>query len=351
MADAPTGFGCPAPADADIVIAPSTSSVFTGFIVSPLGDGLILLATVLYALMVGRLRRAGGHWPLSRSIAWGGAVVALLIAIDSSVAIYSDSLFWVHMIQHLLLIMVVPVLVVLAEPLRLGRVAGGRPGRYIVVLLETSRVWRVLTVPLVAIGLYTLTLVVTHLTGFQQLMHRQMIVPQLEMVIYLISGYLVFLSLVGNEISPWKVPYLFRFALLALTTGVDTIVGVVLMLTAHPLAPGFAAERIGWGPTALADQLQAGAVMWFGGDGLMMILMVVTAIQWGTRRHQDEGLGTWLEGVRRRQLLGDEAATAGSNVDDDQRALDAYNAQLAALAVQKPSAKPRANPLPRTNRS
>lgn len=65
-----------------------------------------------------------------------------------------------------------------------------------------------LTVPLVAIGLYTLTLVVTHLTGFQRLMHRQMILHQLEMVIYLISGYLVFLSLVGNEISPWEGPLL-----------------------------------------------------------------------------------------------------------------------------------------------
>lgn len=127
MADAPTGFGCPAPADDDIVNVPSTSSVLTGFIVSPLGDGVILLASVLYALMVRRLRCAGGHWPLSRSIAWGGAVAALLIAIDSSVAIYSDSLFWVHAIQHLLLIMVVPVLVVLAEPLRLGRVAAAVP--------------------------------------------------------------------------------------------------------------------------------------------------------------------------------------------------------------------------------
>lgn len=324
---------------------PTVSSVFTGFVVSPVGDALIVLATVLYLVMASRMRRAGSPWPISRSIAWWGAVVALLIAINSSVAIYADSLFWVHMVQHLLLIMVVPVLVVAAQPLRLGQTAGGPAGRFIVSRLESSRAWRLVTLPLVAVGLYTLVLLVTHLTGFQQLMHRHMIVHDMEMVLYLVTGYLVFLPLIGTEISPWTLPYLFRFVLLAVTTGVDTVVGLTLMLTDHPLAPGFAAERPGWGPSALADQFQAGAVMWFGGDGLMMILMVITAIEWGKTSHQNEGLGSWLEGVRRRQLFGDgdaELADESEDVDLDQRALDAYNATLAALHER--AAPPRRRP-------
>jgi putative membrane protein len=315
--------------------APGAGAAFTDWTFTPVADVLAVAVTLVYLLLVRRLRLSGTKWATGRIVSWCGAMATLVIALDSSIGVYSDSLFWVHMLQHLILIMVVPVLLVCAQPVRLlhlVRVAGGAADEPV----RAGVARRVLTSPITAMVLYAAVLVGTHLTGFQEVMTTHAWVHDAETVLYLVSGYLLFGPLLGHERWPWQVPYLLRFGLLAVTMGVDTLVGVVLMLNEHALAPGFALSHPSWGPGALADQKTAGAIMWFGGDGLMMVLMVITAIEWGQIANENKGLGGWLEGIRMRELLGDDAMSIGDNadgeeVDLDQRALDAYNANLAAL--------------------
>ena len=133
-------------------------------------------------------------------------------------------------------------------------------------------------------------------------------------------------------------PFLYRFVRLAAGMRGGTLAGVVLMLTGKPLAPGYALAHPGWGPSALADQQLAGAIMWFGGDLLMMLLMIMVAVLWSRAGDDRQGFGAWLEGARRRALVGEQAdfgsGSADSDIDEDQRALDAYNARLAALHLR-----------------
>ncbi len=296
---------------------------------APAWDAVVVLALIMYAVLVRRFNRTGTRWPIGSTVAAGAAVVALVVAFNSAVAVYAPALFWVHMLQHLMLIMVVPVLIVLSQPLRLWQSStrsGPRsPG--------IRRAFGLVTTPLSTVPLYAAVLVGTHLTGFQQVMLDHMWVHELESVLYLISGYLLFGALVGADLWPWRVPHLVRFVVLGASMGIDALVGVVLMMTSHPIAPSYAAAHPGWGPGALADQGAAGAVMWFGGDGLMMILMIVTAVQWGRAGLRDQGAGAWLEGIRQRQLLGDCATDdqVGTDLDDDDRALRTYNLMLAGL--------------------
>jgi putative copper resistance protein D len=75
----------------------------------------------------------------------------------------------------------------------------------------------------------------------------------------------------------------------------------------------------------------AGAIMWFAGDGLMMMLMIVIGGRWivdGDR--VGAGLGPWLDRVRRQATLGSDADDS-IDLDDDEAALAAYNARLAGL--------------------
>ena len=205
--------------------------------------------------------------------------------------------------------------------------------------------WRFLTSPAFTVPLYTAVLVLTHLTGFQQAMATHMWIHDAETLLYLITGYLLFLPLVGSEATVRRIPYLIRFVILAATMGVDTLVGVVLMLTNQPLAPGFAAMHPGWGPGALADQQTAGAVMWFGGDGLMMLLMIITAIEWGTSSQADQGLGSWLEGIRRRELLGDQATERRRRpARSQQRRCRCGYRPRTARCLQRPPGRPRPGP-------
>jgi putative membrane protein len=324
--------------------APSWWGALAFWRLSPAVDLVLVLVTAAYLLLARRLGGAGGaRWPLLSTTAMLVAVAVLVVAVDGPVAAYADVLFWVHMVQHLLLIMVVPVLLVWARPWRLVHDAAGARARSVVDRVVRSRAARWGTAPLCGLGLYAAVVILTHLTGFQQVSVTHPAVRAAELALYLVSGYLLFLPLAGAELVPWSPPHLARFALLALSMGVDTLTGVVLMLTPRPLAPAYAAAHSGWGPGALADQEVAGAIMWFGGDVLMLVLMVAVAVRWGTSQGQEQGLGRWIEGVRHRTLLGadaDPADVTGGDVDADERALQAYNAALAALHTSDEGRRP-----------
>jgi len=292
----------------------------------PVMDAAVALAIAGYVWLGGRGVRAE-RWPWRRTGCWLLALLVLLVAVDGPIGIYGEALFWVHMVQHLLLIMVVAVLLVWAQPLRL--LGGPRLDRVL-----GSRVVRSISHPLIALCVYTAVVVFTHLTGFQQAAATHGGVRAGELALYLVAGWLYFLPLVGAELAPWSPPFLLRFVLLALGMGADTLTGVALMLTREALAPAYGAARAGWGPSPLADQHIAGAVMWFAGDLLMMMLMILVVTQWGRAGQERQGLGEWLEVARRRAVLGDTAA--GADLDDDQKALDAYNATLAALHSRQP---------------
>ena len=312
--------------------APTWSSVLTSWTVTPIPDLLIVAATIGYLLLVRRLRRSATTWPPERTASWLLAMAVLALALNSSMAVYAHTLFWVHMLLHLALIMVAPVLLVWAQPIRLLRGAQHPDSRALRDEAPATRPFTILTAPALTVPLYTAVIVLTHLTGFQQAMATHLWIHDTELALYLISGYLLFLPLIGSEAGPRWLVYPLRFVVLALCMGPDTLVGVTLMLGSRVLAPAYAASHPGWGPGALSDQRAAGAIMWVGGDGLMMILMLITVLQWVRAGQGDRGLGPWLEGIRRQATVGETRSnTTEIDVDDDAAAHDAYNARLAAL--------------------
>ena len=75
----------------------------------------------------------------------------LVVAVNSAIGVYAHPLFWMHMVQHLLLIMVVPVLLIYGQPLRLAaRLIGERA-----VMFSRSRAAGVITSVPVGFALYT----------------------------------------------------------------------------------------------------------------------------------------------------------------------------------------------------
>jgi putative copper resistance protein D len=253
-----------------------------------------------------------------------GAAGTVLVCVDGPVGVYAERLFWVHMIQHLALIMIAPALLTWAWP---PSPRGRRPGRE--CALRGAG-------PAVGLVLYTGVVVLTHLTGFQEVSATHRWARDGELLLYLASGVLYLAPLIRTGPG---LPYLGRFLLLGLGMGADTLTGLALMLTARPLAPTYATMHPGWGPDALGDQQAAGAIMWFGGDLLMMLLMILIGVRWSRAEPDMQGLGAWVEGARRRAVLheADDGAEA-IDVDTDERALEAYNAMLASLHG-RPSAK------------
>jgi putative copper resistance protein D len=292
-------------------------------------DALIVVAVIAYLVGARRYRHIRGTgWPADRTLCWLSGAVLAIASVNGALAVYGRNLLWVHMIVHLLMITVIPALAVWAQPTRLMYDAGGKRIQRWVRRTGRHRMARWVIAPWFTVPLYTVVLVGTHLTGFPQLVAQHMWLHDIELGLYVSSGYLLLVPIVGGELTALTVVPILRFAILALCMGPDALVGVVLMLTRTASAPAYAAGR-DWGPSAMADQSIAGAIMWWGGDGLMMILMLVVAAQWvGTASQRSSGLGPWLERIRQQTLLG---ADARVDVDDDDAAREAYNARLAAL--------------------
>lgn len=311
-------------------VAAAPPDVLSTWVFTPVVTTIMILATALYLYGTVRARRAGTAWPIAYTVSWFVAMAAIVFSVNSVMGELSKHLFWAHMLVHLILITVVPLFLVLAQPIRLLATATGPDGDRRVRAFLGHRVVRLCTSPVIGLPLYAGVLIGTHLTGFQDLALENPWLKNLEYTGYLVAGWVFMLPLVGNELcGPTKLSHPLRFASFLLAMGPDTLVGVTLMMTTSELAPGYAASRAGWGPTGLEDQSAAGAIMWFGGDGLMMLLLLVVAFQWITAEatgKQGGGMGSWLDSARRGTLMGDGESEV--DVDDDEAALAAYNARL-----------------------
>jgi cytochrome c oxidase assembly factor CtaG len=311
------------------------------------GFTTILAVAYLWGALRVRKRHPRRPWPLGRTILFLLGLLVINVATQSGVGTYDDTLFWDHMIQHLLLLMVAPPLLVAGMPVTLLLHASRNPVHAWVIRIIRSRpvVW--ITWPFVGIVAYAATVVGTHLTNFMNLVIQYDAVHEAEHVLYLFVGYLYFLPLVGKEPIKWKVSYPMRLFLLFLAMPVDAFTGVVLgSYQSYPFLP---MEPRNWGPSPLNDLHQGGAVMWIGGAAIMFVVIMVTFFAW-TREPRSSAAMGWFETARRASMAdrigegapaaqaadgaqGRGAAQSGrpANVDDDDDQLAAYNAYLARI--------------------
>lgn len=281
-----------------------------------------LLCCALLAVYGWGVHRHGGPWPLRRTLAWVGGVVLLVLATNSAIGVYGMTLYWMHMIKHLLLIMVVPALLVLGRPWTL---LGGERVR-------ANPVFAWLTRPVIGLAVYTVVLVGTHLTGFMPAAMAHPWLHDLEALLYLVGGFLLLTPLLGDEPIRYSLAYPQRLLVLIAGMVVDTVVGVVLMMAnTDPVGLSGMMPR-DWGPPPLTDLHWGGAIMWVIGDTLMLVLTLAVLSQWMRDPQRQNSLGTWLDTARARSLA--EFTGRDSAEADDDAALDAYNAKLAALHRQ-----------------
>lgn len=308
---------------------------------APVTAVLVAVALVLYLAGVVRVR----EWPAPRTVAFTAGLAVVVAAIMGSPGVYGAAgLFWVHMIQHLMLIMAAPWLLCLGHPMTLLlRATRGRVHDRIDAA-RTSRAAGLLGSPLVGLACYGVVLFGVHLTSFMDAMTGSPVLMGVEHVLYLGAGYWYLAPLVTSDSPARPLPYPIRLFLLFLGMTADTIVGVVLLQVTHPMFPAYGALQPSWGPGQVADIHGGGTVMWIGGDGLMLVMMVVLGAVWLTdQAPQAARAGSLLEGVRRAALAGTGTETAGggepdrerlwssADIDDDEAARQAYNALLARL--------------------
>ncbi len=247
---------------------------------------LIVVTTGLYVWGVVRLHRRGDHWPVGRTLSFilvgmGSAVLATA----SGLAVYDDTLLSVHMVQHMLLAMVVPLAMALGAPITLAlRTLPRRPRRWLLVALH-SRVARVLSFPPLTFALFVLTPWALYFTGWYTATLHSNYLHELTHFHMVLIGCLFFWPLVGVDPVPGRISYPARMLLVVLTLPFHAFMGVTIMAQKELIGgrwyPELHEGPMGaWLPTAHADQQLAGGILWSAGDVVGLAFVGVLFVQW-----------------------------------------------------------------------
>jgi len=216
-------------------------------------------------------------WPRSRSVWFYLGLLVTFLATQSVLGVYDMEYFSAHMIQHLALIMVAAPFFALAAPLDLAYDAGGAGLRAVL----DGRVMKVVTHPLFGFAAYFVFIPVTHLTNLMNLMMEHTWIHHLEQIGFLVVGYLFFRVAFGLERGVTIHPGL-RLVYVMAAVPVDTFTGLALVMTSRdPFSSYAMMAPVGSSRSWIISNVHlGGAIMWIGGDALMLLACIPIAVAW-----------------------------------------------------------------------
>jgi putative membrane protein len=240
----------------------------------------IAVVAVLYARRARTLARRGRPVPTGKLAAFGAGLAVLVLAVVSPVdSIGEERLFSVHMLQHLLIGDLAPLLLAL-----------GLSGPLLRPLLKPKPVQRlqVLTHPLVALPLWAVNLCVWHLPVLYDAALGHPIVHALQHVCFLTGGLLLWSTLLGLLPGPRWYGLGARFASLGFVWLVGAALANVFLWSDTAYYSAYVHAPRTWGLSPVEDQRAGGGVMLVE----MMLVGAAVFVVLGLR---------WLEDAERRQ--------------------------------------------------
>ncbi|GAA2240666.1 cytochrome c oxidase assembly protein [Rarobacter faecitabidus] len=278
-----TGQSAPPPASALTYLTQWSPDVLFGF--------AAVAGAVVYLRWALRLRARGDRWSAGRTAAWILAMILFAWVTSGGPAVYGHLFFSAHMLQHMIMAMVIPLLLSAAAPVTLAlRAVPGRrddsrgPREWLLTLLH-SRWAGFFSNPIVAAVNFAGSMIVFYYTPAFEYALRTSLGHALMVVHFSLAGYLFANALVGIDPGTKRPSYPLRLVLLLATMAFHAFFGVALMSSEQLLV----ANWFGWlGLTnALADQQSGGEIAWGIGEVPTFLLAVIVAIRWSSSDERD----------------------------------------------------------------
>lgn len=230
----------------------------------------------LYVYGIGPWRKARGLPPAPawRVACFAGSLLLLLGALNGPIHDLSDYyLFSVHMAQHLVLTLMFPPLLLLGLPAWLVEPLV-RPA-------PVRRVARVLTQPVVAAVIFTVTIAVWHLAPYYDVMMRDHNVHIATHLMFMATATLMWWPVMGPapDVLP-RLGYGLGMLYLFLVGIPMQIVAALITLSGSVLYPWYAVAPRMWGLSPLDDQQLGGLLMWVPGNLYMFLVIGVLFLVW-----------------------------------------------------------------------
>jgi cytochrome c oxidase assembly factor CtaG len=244
-----------------------------------LDPGVLAVCAATAALYGSGVVRSPKHWPLWRAASFVLGLLVLMTALLSGIDPYSDELLSVHVVQHLLLILAAPALLLWGAPVRLALSACSPAGRGAIGAVLRQRWVRVLTRPACGFALFTIVMLGTHLTGLYEVALRDQTVHAFEHAAYFWSGLIFLLPILAADPVPHPPSAIARFCWLMAAMTVMFIPAALFMFDEHVRYPFYLAPARALHRSALADQHAAGMIMLFAGGVAMAALAILVAME------------------------------------------------------------------------
>lgn len=228
---------------------------------------LLLLAFFTYPFIAISTNRTYKSWPLRRYILWTVGVGCVAITLIGPLATFAHTNFVGHMIGHLLLGMLAPLLIALSAPMTLLlRMLDVRAARKVTRVLK-SRAFQFLTNPMTASVLNIGGLYLLYMTDLYGLMHQSIFLYALIHFHVFAAGYLFTISLIYVDVTSHRYSYIYRSLVLITALAGHKI--LAKMIYANP-------------PNGVPkSEAEIGAMwMYYGGDLVDLMLIVILCYQW-----------------------------------------------------------------------
>jgi putative membrane protein len=268
------------------------------FIVIPL-----IITAVLYFCGTFRMRRRSGVrlslWP---ALSFALGLLALLAALDSPIHRIGDQLFWVHMVQHELLMLVAAPLLVIGRPLlaflwalprawreRLGRWSNSRPW---------VAVWALISAPLVAWSIHAIALWAWHAPALFEAALKSEAIHALQHICFLGSALLFWWTLIEGRHG--RLAYGSALVYVFTTAAHNSVLGALLTFAARPWYPAYLKTSSNWALTPLEDQQLGGLIMWVPMGALLLGITIALLVAWigeSQRRFEYTRLAALVKGA------------------------------------------------------
>ena len=236
----------------------------------------------LAALYLWRARAASGENRVGpgRMISFFSALLVIFVSLNGPVHDLSDTyLFSAHMVQHLLLTMLMPPLII-----------AGVPGWMLRPLLRNriiAAVARRLTKPVSCFVIFNLVIAVWHLPVFYNAAMDNHNIHILEHLMFMAAAVLMWWPITSQlpELPRLSYPGQMLYCFLMILP--MSIVAIYITMADEVLYPAYSSAPRILSLSPLEDQLLGGLIMWVPGGVIFMIIMTVVFFKWAARGEDD----------------------------------------------------------------
>lgn len=262
---------------------------------------ILVFAGILYFIGWWRLRqrsqrrphRAGQPWPLSvrwRLVSYLAGLVVMAVALMSPVDVLGGQLFFMHMIQHLLLIMIAPPLLLIANPMatmlwglptRARRWVGGGLSRALHRESPFRHGLRIITTPGVIWLAWVITLVGWHDPNMYNWTLRNDLVHDIEhLSFFLISMASWWRTTAAAPRIHGQLGLMGRIILVMALVPPNMLTGVAIAFAESPIYTYYVDVPRLWNISVMTDQRIGGILMWIPGSMMYIIAALILIAQY-----------------------------------------------------------------------